>query len=204
MGQMSAAHGSVKLSYSKDGDPYIVKIQARLDSFETNAMPTAIGGSIQEGGWVISNWFAVAAPEDRIEDAMKLAGIVLASVRTDVHFFNAVMQARNVIQQNFYSRERQIMQTSQIISQTNDAISDSIESSYETQQAAQDKEVTAFDDTIRGIDKYNGDDGKVDLPSGYSHAWSDGNGTYIVSEDHLYDPNVSGAGGTWHELEKSQ
>jgi hypothetical protein len=135
---------------------------------------------------------------------MKLFGIVLASYRTDPHFFNTVMQARDIIQRNFYGRLGQIMETSRIISQTNDEISASIESSYKATQAAEDHEATGFDDYIRGIDRYQESDGNVSLPSGYAHAWSDGNDRYLVTDQTLYDPNVRGPGGTWHEMEKTR
>jgi len=51
---------------------------------------TAIGGTMYEGGWVISNAYTVTAPSERLPDAMKLFGIVLASYRVDPHFFNTV------------------------------------------------------------------------------------------------------------------
>ena len=61
-----------------------------------------------------------------------------------------------------------------------------------------------FDDYLRGIDRYNESDGRISLLSGYVKAWSDGNGSYIVTDQHLYDPNVNGPGGTWHEMEHSR
>jgi hypothetical protein len=37
-----------------------------------------------------------------------------------------------------------------------------------------------------------------------SAAWSDGTGRYIGTDQHLYDPNVNGPGGAWHEMESFQ
>lgn len=79
-----------------------------------------------------------------------------------------------------------------------------INSQYKASQAANEHEAADFDDYIRGIDRYDESDGQVSLPSGYGHEWSDGNGSYIVTDQHLYDPNVNGPGGAWHEMEHSK
>ncbi len=135
---------------------------------------------------------------------MKLFGIMLASYKIDPHFFNTVAQAREIIQRNFNQRQGEIMETSRIISQTNDEMSAAITSQYKTSQASVGKEARGFDDYIRGIDRYDESDGQVSLPSGYARAWSDGSGNYIVTDQHLYDPNVNGPGGAWHEMERSK
>jgi len=147
--------------------------------------------------------FTVTAPEERFPEAMKMFGLIIGSSKMDPHFYNTVVQAQQIIQKNFYARERQIMETSRIISQTNDEIIDSMNQSYHASETADEKELTGFDDYIRGIDRYNeGEGSEVSLPSGYAHAWSDGNGKYLVSDEHGLDPNVGGPNGTWHEMEK--
>src|SRR6202011_2462989 len=110
---------------------------------------TAMGGSMYEGGWRITETFVVTAPEDKMDEAMKVLGIVLTSSRLDPHFFNTVVQTQKIISDAFYSQQRQIAQISQIISQTNDAISDTIMRSYHSGQAAEDKEMSGFDDYLR-------------------------------------------------------
>jgi hypothetical protein len=202
---MYANEGVVELEYVKDGTTFHVKTHARIDVMGTNPAPTAIGGTIDEGGWVINYNYTVTAPKDKFEDAMKTFGIVMSSSRTDPHFFNTIMQARDIIQKNFYARQREIGKISEIISQTNDEMLDSMNQTYKASEEAGEHEVTNFDDYIRGIDRYNDEDNtEVSLPSGYEHAWSDGNGSYIVSDDHLYNPNVTEKNGTWHEMEKKQ
>jgi hypothetical protein len=196
--------GVLKLQYRENGVTYLAKSSARVDVMMTIPAATAIGGAMYEGGWVISNAYDVSAPSDKLPGAMKLFAIVLASYRTDPHFFNTVAQARDIIQKNFYGQLGVIMETSKIISQTNDEISASIHSQYQTASAASDHEAANFDDYIRDIDRYQEPDGPIGLPSGYAHAWSDGNGKYIVTDQHLYDPNVNGPGGTWSELHKAR
>lgn len=195
--------GVLKVRFKQDGTTFLTKAQARLDGMQMTPQATAIGGTISEGGWRITETLAVTAPEDKIDEAMKVVGIILTSSRLDPHFFNTVVQAQKIISDNFYSQQRQIAQISQIISQTNDEISDSIMSSYHSGQAVEDKEISGFDDYIRGVDKYQDTDAPVDLPSGYAHAFADNNGHYIVTDQHGYDPNV-GSTGTWRELQKAE
>ena len=202
--RMYGKRGTVELRFIRGGVTYRVKTSARIDVMSTIPETTAIGGTMYEGGWVISGLNTVMAPEEKMPEAMKLFGIALASYKMDPHFFNTVMQAREIIQRNFYQRLGQIMETSRIISQTNDEMSAAINSQYKTGQSVAEHEAASFDDYIRGIDHYDESDGQVSLPSGYAKAWSDGNGSYIVTDEHLYDPNVNGPGGTWHEMEHSK
>jgi hypothetical protein len=203
-GKMWGERGIVKLRYVEGGTTYLVKCHARIDVTTTGVEQVPTGGTIEEGGWLILNNYTVTAPESQFPDAMKLFGIVLTSCRTDKHFYNTMMQASEIIMKNFYAGERQAMETSRIISQTNDEILDSMNQSYETTQAANEHEATGFDDYIRGVDRYNEGDGDVSLPAGYNHAWSNGFGKYIVTEDGTYNPNVNGPNGDWHEMEKQQ
>ncbi|MHB8635749.1 MAG: hypothetical protein ACYC96_04675 [Fimbriimonadaceae bacterium] len=196
--------GVLKVRFSRDGKSFLTKAQARLDGMQMTPQSTPIGGSMFEGGWRITETLAVTAPANKMDEAMKVVGIVLASSRLDPHFFNTVLQAQKIISDNFYRQQRQIGQISRIISQTNDEISDTIMRSYDIGQAAEDKEISGFDDYIRGVDKYRGAEAPVDLPSGYAHAWADGNGHYIVTDQHGYDPNVGSDGGTWSELQKAR
>ncbi len=202
--RMSGRRGFLTMKYVDGDTTYLVRCHARIDVMSTTPTTTAIGGTLYEGAWVTSNVYTVIAPEDRIEEAMRIFGIVLSSYRMDPHFFNTIMQAREIIQRNFYAGVRRAGEISRIISQTNDEITASMDKTYHDNEAAQEHEITGFDDYIRGVDKYDESEGQVSLPSGYAHAWSDGNGKYIVTDQHGYDPNVGGPNGTWHEMEKSR
>lgn len=194
--------GNLKLRFKHDGHTLVSKCSARMDAMSTGEMATAIGGTMYEGSWMLSNVWIATAPESQLPKAMKLLGIILASSRTDIHFYNTVLQCQRIIQQNFYARQHEIMETSRIISQTNDEISDAINSSYASQQAVEDHAIENFDDYIRGIDRYEDEGSEVSLPSNWDHAWSDGNGRYVVCDSSNYDPNVVLKNGTWHEMNR--
>ena len=84
--------------------------------------------------------------------------------------------------------------------QAQQQVSDDIRQSYEKTQATVDQCNEAFDQTIRGVQEYQNPDGtSVELPLDYSHAWSNGNGDYVVTNDALYNPN-SNRQGSWQQL----
>lgn len=199
-----ATQGDVKLRFKKNGHAVIAKLRGRVDVGKTPETQTMIGGSMSEGSWLLTNGWTATAPEDKLEAAMRLLGVVMTSYREDPHFYNVVTQCQSIIQQNFYARQNAIMRTSQIISQTNDQISDSIMSSYNNQEAAQEHAVQGFDDYIRGVDRYNDEGTTVIVPNDYSHTWSDGAGNYILSDNSGFNPNETNITGSWHECPLQQ
>jgi hypothetical protein len=61
-----------------------------------------------------------------------------------------------------------------------------------------------FSQHIRGVDSWTDDTGnKVELTSGYSNAWSRGDGSYVMSNNPAFDPNVSIEGTqSWNRLKQ--
>ena len=74
---------------------------------------------------------------------------------------------------------------------------------WETQQASRDRSHTAFVQTIREVETWQGADGKVELSSGYGQAWSRGDGTYILSNSPTFDPRSAMLDQQWQELKRS-
>jgi hypothetical protein len=51
--------------------------------------------------------------------------------------------------------------------------------------------ITQFGQYLRGVDSWNDEQGnKVELTSGYTNAWSKGDGSYLMSNNPAFDPNV--------------
>ena len=75
--------------------------------------------------------------------------------------------------------------------------------SWETQQASQDRMHTAFVQSIREVDTWQGSDGKVELSSGYGQAWSRGDGSYILSNTPSFDPRAAFQDQGWQELKRA-
>ena len=75
---------------------------------------------------------------------------------------------------------------------TNNAINNSIMSTYRTQNESSDRGQDQFLNYIRDesntVDPYSGDPAKVE--SGAQHYWVNQNGEYIMSNDNFFDPNM--------------
>ncbi len=81
--------------------------------------------------------------------------------------------------------------------------SDSIMDGYFERSAAYDRMGEKYSEAIRGVDSYIDptSDFRPELPGGYDHAWTNGLGEYIVSNDHLFDPNLNSTM-NWRQMER--
>jgi hypothetical protein len=66
------------------------------------------------------------------------------------------------------------------------------------------KDSDGFGQYLRGVDNWTDADGnKIELTSGYSNAWSKGDGTYLLSNDASFNPNVElGDTQNWDRLKQ--
>jgi len=87
---------------------------------------------------------------------------------------------------------------SRIISQNNDDILRIMNSTYRNRQRSYDRVYRNFSNYIRGVDDYrNPYSGyTVQLPNTHRYVWAGRNGRYLLSNNALFNPNVSG-NGTW-------
>ena len=80
----------------------------------------------------------------------------------------------------------------QITQQMQQEIGNNITRSWEKQNENTDKSSEWFSQYIRGVDSWTGEDGtRVELTSGYSNAWQKADGSYLLSNDPSFDPNVT-------------
>lgn len=73
--------------------------------------------------------------------------------------------------------------------------------SWEQQQSSQDRQHTQFVKTIREVETWNdGANGRVELSSGYNHAWSRGDGSYILTNSPNFDPSSAFQDQNWKPM----
>jgi hypothetical protein len=92
-----------------------------------------------------------------------------------------------------------------IIAQGNDRLKnmDMDLRSWEQRQASQDKMHTSFVKTIREVENYQDASGKVELASGYNHAWSRGDGnTFVMSNNPNFDPSSVFQDQNWKQMKR--
>ncbi|HTS51467.1 MAG TPA: hypothetical protein VMH05_26145 [Bryobacteraceae bacterium] len=109
--------------------------------------------------------------------------------------------ASRAVQQQANAADR--IYTERKLAQGGKPISDALIQRYRNHQAVMDRINQTWDGAIRQVEIYrNPTSGEnSELPSGYSAAWVNKNGDYMVSGSANYDPNSASNGG-WTRLEK--
>ncbi|MDQ3141264.1 MAG: hypothetical protein M3Q56_03345 [Bacteroidota bacterium] len=153
--------------------------------------------------WAAAGLQSCKAPKGKLEECRKIALTIRASSKPTLPFYNKFLQVVQILSDQVYQRIYQAGQISKIISQTNDQISKTISDSYWQTQKSNDKSNAQFSDYLRGVDRYNdGNQTPVQLPSGYSNAWVNDRGEYLLSQSNGFDPNTT-LTGNWKQLDKN-
>lgn len=75
--------------------------------------------------------------------------------------------------------------------------------SWEQTQSSQDRMHNNFIKTIREVENYRDETGKIELSSGYNHAWSRSDGSsFILSNNPSFDPAAASLDNRWKEMKK--
>jgi hypothetical protein len=75
--------------------------------------------------------------------------------------------------------------------------------SWEQRQNIEDRMHTNFIKTIREVEHYQDESGKIELASGYNHAWSRADGSsFIMSNNSTFDPGAVFQDANWKEMKK--
>jgi hypothetical protein len=91
---------------------------------------------------------------------------------------------------------------SNYLQQANESINDGIIQNYENRQLSNDRIAEGYSDYTLGYQNFTDpNSGEVyKLSSGYDNAWTDNNGSVVLSNDAGYDPNVGGSS-SWSSLD---
>ena len=84
-----------------------------------------------------------------------------------------------------------IMKRAEITRQTADEIRELNQQAWDRQQRSADRRLREFSEYIRDVETYDdpqSDLGQVELDSGYAHAWRLDDGTYVLTNDHMFNP----------------
>lgn len=151
--------------------------------------------------WSLDGLYSSKAPKGQMTKCTQIAQCLKSSSKLTLAFYNKFMQVVQLLSDQFYREIYAVGQISRIISQTNDQISKSISDSYWQTQKSYERTNRQFSDYLRGVDQYNDGGQNVQLPSGYSNAWVNDRGEYLLGESPSFDPNQQGIG-NWRELER--
>ncbi|MEI2694862.1 MAG: hypothetical protein V9E90_07325 [Saprospiraceae bacterium] len=151
--------------------------------------------------WWASGLYSCKAPIGELEKCRRIALTVKSSSKLTLAFYNKFIQVTQLLSDAVYQRIYAAGQISKIISQTNDQISKTISDSYWNTQKSNERSNQQFSDYLRGVDRYSDGQNNIQLPSGYTNAWVNDKGEYLMSETQGFNPNQE-LQGNWKQLDK--
>ncbi|MBK7358506.1 MAG: hypothetical protein IPI45_09780 [Saprospiraceae bacterium] len=190
--------GFVRISYQENNKSYEEEFYGQLDVTHSISQGYVTLRSIV---WSASGLYSCKSPAGELEKCRRIALTIKASSKPTLAFYNKFIQVTQLLSDAVYQRIYAAGQISKIISQTNDAVSKSISDSYWNTQKSYDRTNQQFSDYLRGVDRYSDGQNNIQLPSGYSQAWVNEHGEYLMSETQGYNPNQE-LQGNWKQLDK--
>jgi len=190
-----AEAGRVRFRHQIGGRPVEEWMSATV---QTIAAPSANTAALMNGNMAMTannlsvmayNIIGTWAPAGQLDQHAKLFATMLASLRPNPGYQAAVGQwlanVGRIQQQGAVDRQR-------IWREAQDYISNSIAQTYQQNQAVQDRIAEQFGQTIRGVETYVDprSNERVELVGGYTAAWSNGKGEYILSDSPNFNPAV--------------
>jgi hypothetical protein len=186
--------GRVRVQYQLNGQAVEEWMSATV---QTIAAPSANTAALMNGNAAMTsnnysvlayNIYGTWARGGTLDQQDKLFATMMASLRINPGYVAAVAQWLQNIgkmqQQAAIDRQR-------IWREAQDYISNSIQQTYRENQAVQDRLAEQFGQTIRGVETYIDprSNEKIELVGGYTTAWSNGKGEYILSDQAGFDPS---------------
>jgi hypothetical protein len=132
------------------------------------------------------------------EMARKILSTFFSSTRVNPTWWSAIQKFFTNVGTNAQS---EIWKQTQEVRAVQEQMGNNIIRNWEQRNATTGNSSTAtetdgFGQYLRGVDNWTDADGnKIELTSGYSNAWSKGDGSYLLSNNSAFDPNVE-LGGT--------
>lgn len=127
-------------------------------------------------------------PPARREEAERILSGAIASARVNPAWQQAVAQVFSNVAQ---VERAEIAKRAGLWREASEHIQRSQRRTWEDAQESRDRIQAQWGQVIRGVDEWRDPYGSsVELSAGYGQAWSRADGTYILSNDPLFDPNV--------------
>jgi hypothetical protein len=181
--QVSVECMGAELDY---GNNYIGAALAMWMNIAEN-MPDGWGGMTTMYSMISGMRMATRYPISQREQAEEILTNIMSSYRMNPEWDAAVQQ----VMRNISATIRQgIMDRSRIQFESTREISEMNLRSWEKRMDSQSQGAHQFSQAIRDVETWESPTGeRLELSQGYDQAWSRGDGTYILSNDPLFDPN---------------
>ncbi len=144
---------------------------------------------------------SLRCPAGKEAEARKLLGTVMTSLRINPQWQQGVQQ---MVSNVAAMEQRETMKRAAIQRDAANYSADLQQRTWEEGSASRDRIAEGWSQTLRGVETWrDAGGGSVELSSGYNEAWSKPDGTYILSNNPLFDPNVAFQE-DWKKLEKGR
>ena len=181
----SAAEGILQFADGREGLAFCTLMQTIV------TMPGSQGGMTSNIQCYVSMRLVLKYNPENRETAKKIMSTFFSSSRINPQWMGGVQAFYAAVTSN---AQDELWKQIQISHQAQEEIGNNIVRSWEAKnssQASPGASNDGFGQYLRGVDNWTDADGnKVELTSGYSNAWSKGDGSYLLSNDPSFDPNV--------------
>jgi hypothetical protein len=195
----SATAAKIKIEYKLNGVAMEEEMYCVIQSMDIPIQ--TLYGTTRNVNWYMTYLESFRAEKGKLDSESKIFQTISFSAKTDENWLNKYNQVVNYLIQKQIQQIQSIGQLSNIISQTSNEISDENYKAWQQSQDVYDRLANDFSNNILGVQTYNNpiDGGTVDLPSGYSNAWANSLGEYILSDSPSYNPNTE-SNLNWQQL----
>ena len=187
----------VRVEYTEGGTQYEENIYA------TRAYTASPGATFNL--WILTNCSGFKAPKGQLKANMKLFQTMLFSMQYDKKWYaNAVQMSENLNARGV-AQAKAAGQRAKMNAEASDERRKQISAAYNNQQQSNDLINDKFADYERDVNTYINPETKEQykLPAGYTNAWKNDLGEYIVSDVNGFDPGQISTQ-HWTELQQRQ
>jgi hypothetical protein len=205
----SAVYAKVKWGNGQEGI-----VLCAVNIIETLLPNAYTGGSTTIYTTIASERVVLKYPASESSRAANLMSVIMSSMRTNTawknsvdNFWLSVRQQKQIAHigkiKMMDEQTRQMGENAIKKGQQNLNAMDANMRNWEASQQSQDRMHTNFVKAIREVETYKDETGRIELNSGYNHAWSrsDG-GSFIMTDNPNFDPSSVFQDQQWKEMKK--
>lgn len=131
----------------------------------------------------------LSGPAGSEQECERLLGTLVASTRINPEWQAAVQKVYSNIAR---VEQQETAKRAALWRQTQQEIGEIRRRTWEDSQASRDRIAESWGQVLRGVETWQEPGGgQIELSAGYREAWSKADGTYLLSNDPLFDPNVA-------------
>lgn len=193
----SAAEGLLQFQDGKEGLAFCTMMQTIV------TMPGTQGGMASNIQCYVSMRVVLKYTAGNNETARKIMSTFFSSTRINPQWANGVQRFFAAVTSN---AQNEMWKQIQISHQAQEEIGNNIIRSWESKNnsngSSSSVETDGFGQYLRGVENYTDESGNtIELTEGYTNAWSKGDGSYLLSNDPAFDPNIT-FNENWTRLKK--